>query len=240
MYTWSTFFFRLKQQVRNATWSSVSFLAETFDAESCEGDWTRDNAWFALNLCVTLTGPSQRSHMFTLTDGVLLFAEWNGLECLGPPDMIEQFSTQCSPGTSKAFMMLGSSMAEGPWNPFENGTRTGYLTYSKTPVNMPAWAYGIYSTSTCSGSPDKVWVSPLGACKREPYGAYKMFCENGVVAQHYFEGNKEGCNGNEDKCACDPTIPPPSLAASVGFDSLSTSACVAYDGRYYKVLGGCE
>lgn len=51
--------------------------------------------------------------------------------------------------------MLGSWMTEGPSNPFENGT-TGYLTYSKTPVTMPAWAYGIYSTSTCSGPPDLV------------------------------------------------------------------------------------
>ena len=232
------FSFLSKQQVRNATWSSVSFLEETFDAESCEGDWTRDNAWFALNLCVAL---SQRSHMFTLTDGVLLFAEWNGLECLGTPNVIEQFSTECSPGTSKAFTMLASSMAEGPWIPFTYPTRAGYLTYSKTPVNMPAWAYAMYYySSTCSGPPDAVWVSPLGACKKEPYGSYKMFCENGVVVQHYFEGNKDGCNGNEDKCACDPTIPPPSSVASVGFDSLSTSACVEYDGKYYKVFGGCE
>jgi len=213
----------------------VSFLEETFDAESCEGDWTRDNAWFALNLCVALW---QRSHMFTLTDGVLLFAEWNGLECLGTPNVIEQFSTECSPGTSKAFTMLASSMAEGPWIPFTYPTRAGYLTYSKTPVNMPAWAYAMYYySSTCSGPPDAVWVSPLGACKKEPYGSYKMFCENGVVVQHYFEGNKDGCNGNEDKCACDPTIPPPSSVASVGFDSLSTSACVEYDGKYYKVFG---
>lgn len=224
--------------LQNATWSSVSFLEETFDAESCEGDWTRDNAWFALNLCVAL---SQRSHMFTFTDGVLLFAEWNGLECLGTPNVIEQFSTECSPGTSKAFTMLASSMAEGPWIPFTYPTRAGYLTYSKTPVNMPAWAYAMYYySSTCSGPPDAVWVSPLGACKKEPYGSYKMFCENGVVVQHYFEGNKDGCNGNEDKCACDPTIPPPSSVASVGFDSLSTSACVEYDGKYYKVFGGCE
>eukprot|EP00435_Cladocopium_sp_Y103_P012652 s1531_g3.t1 len=217
--------------LQNATWSSVSFLAETFDAQSCEGDWTRDNAWIALNLCVTLTSPSQRSQMFTLTDSVLLFAEWNGLECLGTPNVIEQFSTECSPGTSKAFTMLGPTMAEGSYTPLQNGpTRTGYLTYSRTPVNMPAWAYGIYSTSTCSEPPYNVWVSPLGACKKEHYGAYKMFCENGVVVQHYFEGNKDGCNG-EDKCGCDPTIPPPSVVSSTGFDSLSTSACVAYDGR---------
>ena len=67
-----------------------------------------------------------------------------------------------------------------------------------------------------------------------------FFGETGVVVQQYFEGKKEGCNGNEDRCACDPSILPPSLAASVGFGSLSTSACVAYDVRYYKVLGGCE
>ena len=224
----------------------MSFLEElfdaegTFDAEGCLGAWTRDNAWFALNLCVTLTGPSQRSHMFTLTDGVLLFAEWNGLECLGPPDMIEQFSTECSPGTSKAFMMLGPSRAEGSRTHLENATRTGWMTYSKTPVTMPAWAYGIYSTSTCSGSPDKVWVSPLGGCKREPIQAYKMFCENGVVVQHYLECSNGMDFFEPDKCRCDPTIPPPSRAASVGFDNLSASACVAYDGRYYKVLGGCE
>ena len=79
------FGFLRRQQVRNAIWSSVSSLEKTFDAKICEGDWTRDNAWFALKLCVALTSPSQCSQRFTLTDALLLFAELNGLECFGAP-----------------------------------------------------------------------------------------------------------------------------------------------------------
>ena len=108
--------------LQNITWSSVSFLEETFDAGSCEGDWTRDNAWIALNLCITLNTYKQFSEMFTLTDGVLLFAQWSGSECLGTPEWVEQFPTDCSFGTSKALQKLGPSMAEGPWTPTGNGT----------------------------------------------------------------------------------------------------------------------
>ena len=86
---------------------------------------------------LSLSGGSQMS----LTDGVLWFAE-TGLEWLGTPTVIEAVQHRVS-------QCLDRGWQEGPFNPFENGT-TGHLTYSKTPVTMPAWAYGIYSTSTCS------------------------------------------------------------------------------------------
>ena len=240
--------------IENATWSSVSFLEETLDFDSCDGDpSTRDNAWIPLNICmrggVNLYRDAM-SFMFSFQDGALLWTQWTGLGCSGFPNHYEQFPTECTHGTSRAYGYLGPSMAEGPNNvapggPPGNiwfGSRTGYLTYAKTPVTMPAWAYGFFYHSEYCSTPEKVWVSPLGACKREPDGSYKMFCENGKVVQHYYEANKTGCSDQEGKCACDPTIPPPDTVGSMDFDGFSTTTCKKWwsNTERLRVLGGCD
>ncbi|CAK9042328.1 unnamed protein product [Durusdinium trenchii] len=227
----------------NADWSRVRFVEESYQPESCSWTWRKDNAFFAVDICIPLVRFGT-SHMYAYIDDSLMYAEWDSLDCSGEVKETRSWSSHCQYATSNAnYKSIGPSLSLIHQLP----ERTGHLEYS---LNMTgaAWAYGIYPDSSCTGEPTEIWVSPLNACKREAYGSYKMMCENGKVVQHYHEAiqHEDGCADFDAQCLCKAQIPLPD--DTKGFDQLSTSACTAFNVgafyleeiRYFKVLAGCS